>query len=373
MADTEPQSAFGAASGIEDWRKLVGKALNGRDPETLNSRTRDGIVIEPLYARQRDARRLSGRGPRPWAIVQPIDDPDADRANSQALADLQGGASGLSLRFAGSPLAAGFGLSADESALAAALDAVDLAKVQLRIEPSADCLRSSEWLTDLVARRGIAPELTDISFGLDPVALLTSGDASPPDAKEFAARFTALRSAHFRGPLALLDARPYHEAGASEGQELAGILAAAAWWLRTLADAGIVPADALPLFGASVTVDRDLLLSIAKLRALRLLWARLLELCDAPATPLPVHAETSRRMLTRADAPTNLLRNTLAAFAGAVGGADAITVPAAHCRRWTCRPRRAGPRNKYPASPRRRSRTSMSLKTRLPGRARSRH
>jgi methylmalonyl-CoA mutase len=326
MADTELHSAFGATSGIEDWRKLVEKALNGREPETLNSRTRDGIVVEPLYAARRDARALSGRSPRAWAIVQPIDDPDADRAHSQAQADLQGGASGLSLRFAGSAAAAGFGLPASKGALAAALDGVDLAKVQLRIEPSADCLRSAGWVTELVARRGIAPELTDISFGLDPVALLAPGDAQPPDAKEFAARFTALRSAHFRGPLALLDARPYHEAGASEAQELAGVLAAAAWWLRALGDAGVEPANALPLFGASVSVDRNLLLSIAKLRALRLLWARLLELCDATATPLAIHAETSRRMLARADATTNLLRNTVAAFAAAVGGADAITV-----------------------------------------------
>jgi methylmalonyl-CoA mutase len=326
MADTELQSAFGATSGIEDWRKLVEKALSGRDPETLNSRTRDDIVVEPLYAARRDVRALSGRGPRAWAIVQPIDEPDADRAHSQAQADLQGGASGLSLRFAGSPAAAGFGLPASKGALAAALDGVDLAKVQLRIEPSANCLQSPEWLADLAARHGIAPELTDISFGLDPVALLTSNDAQPPDAKEFAACFTALRSAHFRGPLALLDARPYHEAGASEAQELAGGLAAAAWWLRALGDAGVEPADALPLYGASVSVDRDVLLSIAKLRALRLLWARLAELCDAPRTPLAVHAETSRRMLTRADATTNLLRNTVAAFAAAVGGADAITV-----------------------------------------------
>ncbi len=326
MADAEPQSTADAAPGIEDWRKLVAAALKGRDPETLRSRTRDGIAIEPLYARRPDTQPLPGRGSGRWSIVQAVDDRHPDRANVQALAELAGGATGLSLRFAGSPSAASVGLPTSEDALAAALDGVDLAKAQLRLEPHAGSLQSAAWLQALVAKSGTAPELTTIAFGLDPVAAIAPGDAPPPDPRAFAARFEALRAARFRGPFALLDARPYHESGASEAQELGGVLAAAAWWLRALADADIEPADALPFFGASVSIDRDVLLSIAKLRALRLVWARLLELCDAPPTRPAVHAETSRRMLTRTDVQTNLLRNTVAAFAAAVAGANSITV-----------------------------------------------
>ncbi len=321
MADPESQSA----GGIEDWRKLVETALKGRDPETLRARTRDGIAIEPLYARRRDTQPLPGRASGRWSIVQPIDDPDPDRANAQALDDLAGGADGLSLRFSDSLSAAGSGLPATAEALAAALEGVDLAKVQFRIEPHSGSQQSAAWLEALVAKSGVAPELTTVSFGIDPVAMLAA-NSPPPDARELANRFKALRAARFRGPLATLDARPYHEAGASEAQELGGLLAAAAWWLRALADAKVDPSDALPFLGASVSVDRDVLLSIAKLRALHLLWARLAELCDAPRMPLAVHAETSRQMLTRADAPTNLLRNTIAAFCAAVAGADSITV-----------------------------------------------
>lgn len=324
MADDQRHFSAGAASGMEDWRKLVETALKGRDPATLSTRTRDGIVVAPLYPRNPNARPQPARGGRPWSIIQTIDDPDPDRANAQALADMEGGATGLSLRFAGSPSAAGFGVPATAEALAAVLDGIDLAKTQLRLEPHADGLQSAAWVEGLIAKSGIAPELTQIAFGLDPVATLT-GDAAP-DAKEFAACFETLSTARFRGPLATLNARPYHEAGASEAQELGGVLGAAAWWLRTLADAEVPAADALPLLGAAISVDGHVLLSIAKLRALRPLWARLQEICDAPATPLAMHAETSRRMLTRADAPTNLLRNTVAAFAGAVGGADSITV-----------------------------------------------
>jgi methylmalonyl-CoA mutase len=289
-----------------------------------SARTRDGIAIEPLYARRRDLPALSGRGAHRWAIIPAIDHTNPDRANAQAHADLVGGANGLSLRFAGSPAAAGFGLPATPTALAVALDGVDLAKTAIHIEPHADAIDSVEWLTALVAKSGVAPELTQISFGLDPVAALAR-DAKP-DTESFAASFRAIRATRFRGPLALLDARPYHEAGASEAQELGAILATAAWWLRALDAAGIAPAAAMPFLGPSISGDRDVLLSIAKLRALRLLWERLQEMCGVPPTPLHLHAETSRRMLTRADPPTNLLRNTIAAFAAGVGGADSITV-----------------------------------------------
>ena len=136
----------------------------------------------------------------------------------------------------------------------------------------------------------------------------------------------ALRDAHFRGPFAVLDARPYHEAGATDAQELGTILASAVWWLRAFERAGVAPAGALPLLGASLSVDRDAFASVGGIRALRLLWARLLEVCDLPQLHLPVHAETSRRMIVRADPHTNLLRTTIAAFAAGVGGADSVTV-----------------------------------------------
>ncbi len=327
MSETKRRSAAGAAPGFADWQDLVEKALKGRGFAALRARSRDGFRIEPLYQRRRESVSLPRPGTRSLAIVQAIDDPDPDRANAQAREDIAGGATGLSLRFADAPSAAGFGLPASAEALATALDGIDLAKIHFRIEPHAGILQSALWLKEHVAKSGIAPERADIAFGLDPVAVIAQGnDARSIDPRGFAARFNELRVARFRGPLARLDARVFHEAGADDTQELAAILGAASWWLRTLAGADVPPAAALPLLGASIAVDRDIFLSIAKLRALRILWARLEELCSAPLAPLQIHAETSRRMLTRADPATNLLRNTIAAFAAAVGGADSIAV-----------------------------------------------
>jgi methylmalonyl-CoA mutase len=67
---------------------------------------------------------------------------------------------------------------------------------------------------------------------------------------------------------------------------------------------------------------------IAKLRAARRLWARMLELSEVPgeARAARIHAVTSRPMMSRHDPWVNMLRTCVAAFAAGVGGADAVTV-----------------------------------------------
>ncbi len=324
MAGSRSMLDSAATQSCDDWRRIVENALSGGDFASLRSRTHDDIVIEPLY-RGRDVYPLPSREPGPWKIVQIVDDTDAERANEQALDDLEGGATGLALRFAGAPSAAGFGLPPTAEALRIALQDVDLASIHLRIDPHPAAPEIANWLTDLVARLGIAPERANISFGLDPVSVLAFQGGSV-DPGEFVSCFLELRSACFQGRLAALDGRICHEAGAPEAQELAAIVAAAAWWLRALDGAGIPLKIALGFFETSLVADRDQLLAVAKIRALRLLWARIQELCGAPRTPLYIHAETGRRMITRADPHTNLLRTTIAAFAAGVGGADGIAI-----------------------------------------------
>jgi methylmalonyl-CoA mutase len=326
MAD--PHIADSAAlPSFEDWRRLVESALKGAGIASLRSHTRDGILIEPLYPVRDDVDPLLARGGRRWSIVQLVDDPDPDSANEHALADIRGGATALALRFSGAAAAVSDGLPATEEALRFALQEIDLAKVGVRIDAHRDGPQIARWLADLVARRGIAPERTKMAFGLDPIGVMAfhGGIETSSDA-ECVSCFGELRSGLFGGRLAALDGRVFHEAGASEAQELSAILAAAVWWLRELDRVGAAADAALPHFEAIVAVDVDQFASIAKLRALRLLWARLQELCGVPPAPLAVHAETSRRMLTRADPHTNLLRTTLAAFAAGVGGADSIAI-----------------------------------------------
>src|SRR5512134_57103 len=138
MTELKLAAEFPAASR-EDWLKLVDKVLKGAPFETLVSKTHDGIAIEPLYAHARQASAIAGRATgMPWQVMQRADHPDPRAANKQALEDLQNGATGLSLVFAGSVGAYGFGLDGTAETIARALDGVHLDAISVECELSSD-------------------------------------------------------------------------------------------------------------------------------------------------------------------------------------------------------------------------------------------
>src|SRR5882724_11507778 len=114
-----------APATYDDWRKLVDGVLKGAPFERLVGKTYDGLKIEPIYPRARDAAPIAGRpAAAPWQIMQRIDHPDAAVANAQALHDLENGATGLTLVFAGANGAHGFGLNPTAEAIEKVLESV---------------------------------------------------------------------------------------------------------------------------------------------------------------------------------------------------------------------------------------------------------
>ncbi|MFW6077857.1 MAG: methylmalonyl-CoA mutase family protein, partial [Hyphomicrobiales bacterium] len=102
-------------------------------------------------------------------------------------------------------------------------------------------------------------------------------------------------------------------------------LATAIQYLRWLEAEGHDVADAARRIGFVFTADADQFLTIAKLRAARVLWGRALAAMGLQAEPAVIHIETAARMMAKRDPHVNLLRTTTAAFAAGVGGADAVT------------------------------------------------
>jgi methylmalonyl-CoA mutase len=130
----------------------------------------------------------------------------------------------------------------------------------------------------------------------------------------------------FKGPFAVADGRVIHDAGGSEVQELAFVLATGVAYLRTLEGAGVALDEARSMVYARLSADADQFLTLAKLRALRLLWAQVEQSCGLAPRPLLIAADTAWRMLTQRDPYVNMLRATVATFSAGLGGADAITV-----------------------------------------------
>ena len=125
-----------------------------------------------------------------------------------------------------------------------------------------------------------------------------------------------------------VDGTRFHDAGASDGQELGCTIAAAVEYLRALDARGVDPADAigrieLRLAATSRPVRDDRQVP----RRARSCGPRVAEVVGAPqADTTPVHAVTSTAMMTSYDPWVNALRSTVACFAAGVGGADAVTV-----------------------------------------------
>lgn len=282
----EPQLSLAGdfpAATVDDWRALVARIAD----RPLHTDTYDGFSIEPLYG-PAPVRTLAAAGP--WWLLQRVEEP------GQALAELEGGASGLWLHV-------------DADRLDRALDGVllDIAPVLLDADYAA---------ADRLLRRGAVAG----NLGADPLGLSArTGRAHPLEpAVELAGRAGTMRTF-------VADALPYHEAGGSDGQELGAALGTAVAYLRALTDAGIPVGEAAAQLDFRLAATADQFATIAKLRALRLLWARVGEVSEF-TEPARIHAVTSWSMLTRRDPWVNILRGTVACFAASAGGADAITV-----------------------------------------------
>ena len=316
----------------EQWLALVSSVIKGAPFEKrLVSKSYDGIAIAPLYGRAGGGRPVLGHAAgEPWRIVQRIELPDPARANAQARHDLENGATGIALVFAGAIGAYGFGLDGN-AALAHVLDGIALdAGVAIDLQPGVNAAHVARQLTDAVHRNGVSAAATRISFGFDPLGHIAAEPQSARSWRDegagFAASINDLALQGHKGPFAAADGRVVHNAGGSEAQELAWVLATAHAYLRALEQSGVAPRDARRMIYFRLAADADQFLTTAKFRALRKLWARVEEACGLTPAPVFIAAETAWRMMTRRDPFVNMLRATVAVVAAGLGGADSIAV-----------------------------------------------
>ncbi len=335
MTDTDLSlgAAF-APARHDEWVELAEKALKGRPVESLRTTTLDDIVIEPLYTRA-DAADLPDaglpglapyiRGSRPggavlagWEVRQHFALPDPAAQNDAILTGLEGGVGSVWVRVD------------DVDDLARMLEGVRFDLAPVALDAGHRTAAAAHRLVELW-RAGAAPG-AEIGGSLrdDPIGLLAATGRLRAPLEE---HFDELRSLielvdDFPQVRAVLvDGTPYADAGASDGEELALSLATAVAYLRALTHRGLSVDQAARRIEFTITVSVDQFAGMAKLRAARRLWARVVEVSggDATSQRQVQHAVTSSAMLTRCDPWVNLLRVTIATFAAGLGGADSVT------------------------------------------------
>ncbi len=320
------------------WAELVAGVVNKSraeeahlDPEaavaSLTTTLEDGIVVQPLYQGGRTALGLPGAmpftrgsGPRhpdqPWDMRQLFEGQDAEQVRRDVLVDLERGVTSLWIAVGDGYLGA--------SDLAAALDGVLLDLAPVAVSSVGEQAEAAAAL--LTVLEGAETVAAGSSLGLDPIgaAARTGGSV------DLAGLDTVVRRAAALTGLSAItvDSRVYHDAGATDVEEIALAVATGVAYVRALEEAGLTAEQAFATIDFRVSATADQFSTIAALRVLRRLWARVGELAGVPeeVRAARIHAVTSERMLTATDPWVNVLRGTLACFAASAGGADRITV-----------------------------------------------
>ena len=315
-----------------DWLALVARTLKDKDVSSLTKQTPDGLTIAPLYTADDapEAAHLSLRfGPRdaerPWDIRTATAHPDPASANAEILADLEGGAASVLIAIDPSGQKGAAIGSAD--GLARALDGVILELAPVGLDAGFLGVAAADWLA--AAAKG--SPAARLMFHLDPLSAFAESGASPGPIEAHliaAANAGARLSATYpKASLFLASGRVAHEGACGDAAELGFAAASALAYAKALARAGLSQEAAFASITLGLAADARYFKTIAKLRAARLIWARMTEACGAP-TPAVIEARSSRRMLADKDVWTNMLRLTIAGFGAATGGADAVVLGA---------------------------------------------
>jgi methylmalonyl-CoA mutase len=321
----------------QQWERLVTRVLGLAEPaespeRALATVTLDGIEISPLYD-DADGLPFPGYPGQPpfvrggtaaghragWDIRQRHENADPAAARAQILEDLEGGVTSLWLGLGDGQIPVG--------ALPDVLAEVYLDLAAVVLDAGAQFAAAADAFLAVAADRGVAAGDLRGCLGADPIGVLARTGTDPGLAA--AADLAGRCAAGFPGLRAIVvDALPFHDAGATEAQELGCALAAGAEYLRALQAAGLAGPVAAGQLEFRYAATADQFTSIAKLRAARRTWSQVVRHCGIPAGAggQQQHAVTSWPMLTRRDPWNNILRGTLACFAAGAGGADAVTV-----------------------------------------------
>lgn len=341
--------AFPAADH-EQWRQQVDRvldksgeldadALNKKYEKVLVTNTYDGLRIDPLYTPADTTvppTGMPGQAPfvrgsnaagaetASWQVRQSVRITDATATNDRVLSELERGTTQILLDTSGVG-------AIDVDLLDGCLEGVYLDLATFAFDAGAHASSVVDAYLALAARRGVASDALQATFGIDPIgAWLRSGGATDlptdlVDAGAWAQRcLTELPNVvPFTADGSLL-----HEAGGGDVEELGGSIALGLALLRSLVDGGVAIDDAAPLIEFRYAATPDQFLTIAKLRAARRLWQRVTSVAGASesAQRQKQHAVSSTAATARYDVWVNLLRSTVASFGAGVGGADAVTV-----------------------------------------------
>ncbi len=348
---------------LDDWNTLASRELKGRDPDTLQRETPEGITIKPVYTAAdleglEQVNTLPGFAPftrgvratmytgRPWTVRQYAGFSTAEESNAFYRRNLAAGQTGLSVAF---DLATHRGYDSDHPRVigdvgkaGVAIDSIADMKILfdgIPLDKMSVSMTMNGAVLPVMAMYIVAAEEQGVS--LDQL----SGTLQNDILKEFMVRntyiyppepsmrivadiigYTATHMPRFNS----ISISGYHmqEAGATAVQELAFTLADGVEYVRAALSTGLKVDQFAPRLSFFFAIGMNFFMEIAKLRAARTLWAQLMQEQfqpqDARSLMLRTHCQTSGVSLTSQDPYNNIIRTTVEAMAAALGGTQSL-------------------------------------------------
>ncbi len=344
------------------WEQLATKDLKGKPLESLVRSTPEGINIKPLYTlddleKLEHINTLPGilpfvRGPRatmyagrPWTIRQYAGFSTAEESNKFYRENLRAGQKGLSVAF---DLATHRGYDSDHPRVTGdvgkagvAIDSVEDMKILFKDIPL------DQMSVSMTMNGAVLPVLAAYIVAAEEQGVKQeelTGTIQNDILKEFMVRNTYIyppepsmrivadiiqHTAQHMPRFNSISISGYHmqEAGATSVQELAFTLADGLEYVRAALGRGLIIDDFAPRLSFFFCIGMNFFMEVAKLRAARLLWSRLLGQFS-PKNPMSLalrtHCQTSGVSLTEQDPHNNIVRTTIEAMAGILGGTQSL-------------------------------------------------
>lgn len=347
----------------EEWREAAEKLLKSAPFDKIMKRmTPEGILLEPIfwkdvldnlpaaetlpgfddYLRGTSA---AGYSEEPWEIAQELPYGTPLEFNRVATSDLMRGQNSLNVildiaTLKGlDPDAANVGEVGASGLSLACIDDIKTAFKDIIPEAISFHIRTGcsgmavgalffAWLKEL----GVDTSKVKGSLGMDPIAVKAAAGQVPADLGSLFEEQAVLAehcTKHAPGVKAVgISTLPYHQAGASAVEELGIALATGTAYLTELTERGLSVDDAAKQIRFSFAIGGNFFMEIAKLRAARVLWAKVVAAFggSTEAQKINMHARTGLYNKTQKDPYVNMLRTTTEALSGVIGGVDSLCV-----------------------------------------------
>lgn len=338
MSDKEQQLFNGFAPiSTEEWEAKIQADLKGRDYErALVWKTLEGFDVRPYYRHENLAGKayldtLPGEFPfvrgnhktgNDWFIRQNIFVTDFEAANKKALEILNKGVTSIGFLFAECD-------AVTRENISVLLKDICLEAAEINFVCPCDNCNCAEVFAAYVSGGKFDNDKVVASVSIDPIGTWTLKGKMEAGALENLKKNVEAAKAVKNLRTVTVHGKFFANSGASLVQELAFSLAQGAEYLNLLTDAGLSVDTAARAIKFNMGVGNNYFMEIAKLRAGRLLWSKIVEAYEPESkcsAKMIVHSETNRYNLTIYDPYVNMLRTQTEAMSAVLGGAHSVTV-----------------------------------------------